>query len=83
MFHYVYFLNNSNGDSYIGCTNNLTSRLERHNKGYVEATKNKRPWKLITYFAFNNEKVAFKFEKYLKTGSGREFVKRHFFNPLK
>jgi hypothetical protein len=36
-----------------------------------------RPWKLIAYFAFNDEKVAFRFEKYMKTGSGREFIKKH------
>lgn len=77
MFHYVYILNNSKNDSYIGCTNNLNNRLERHNKGYVTATKLNRPWKVIAYFAFNNKFTAFNFEKYLKTGSGREFMKRH------
>jgi predicted GIY-YIG superfamily endonuclease len=49
----------------------------RHNKGYVSATKALKPWNLIAYFAFNDEKVAFRFEKYMKTGSGREFIKRH------
>jgi len=77
VFYHVYYLNNSKNISYIGCTNNLRDRLERHNKGYVPSTKENRPLQLITYFAFNNEKVAFKFEKYLKTGSGREFIKRH------
>lgn len=77
MFYYVYYLNNLKKAPYVGCTNNLKNRFQRHNKGYVPATKNLRPWKLIAFFAFNDEKVAFKFEKYLKTGSGREFVKRH------
>lgn len=77
MFYYVYYLNNLKGVPYVGCTNNLKDRFQRHNKGYVPATKNLRPWKLVAYFAFNNEKIAFKFEKYLKTGSGREFIKRH------
>ena len=77
MFQYVYLLNNLKGDSYVGCTNNLNNRLERHNKGSVTATKLNRPWKIITYFAFNNKFTAFNFEKYLKTGSGREFIKKH------
>lgn len=77
MFYYVYYLNNLKETPYVGCTNNLKNRFQRHNKGYVPATKNLRPWKLIAFFAFNNEKIAFKFEKYLKTGSGREFIKRH------
>jgi len=74
---YVYFLENKDKNSYVGSTNDLKDRLERHNKGYVEATKDKRPWKLVAYFAFSEEKVAFRFEKYMKTGSGREFIKRH------
>lgn len=75
--YYVYVLENLKRDSYIGCTNDLRDRLQRHNNGYVPATKELRPWKLVAYFALIDEKVAFKFEKYLKTGSGREFIKRH------
>ncbi len=74
---YVYFLENKDKKPYVGCTNNLKDRFQRHNKGYVPATRDLRPWKLVAYFAFNDEKVAFRFEKYMKTGSGREFIKRH------
>lgn len=74
---YVYFLENKDKAHYVGCTNDLKDRFQRHNKGYVLATKDLKPWKLIAYFAFNDEKVAFRFEKYMKTGSGREFIKRH------
>jgi len=74
---YVYFLENKDKIPYVGRTNDLKDRFFRHNKGYVPATKDLRPWKLIAYFAFNDEKVAFRFEKYMKTGSGREFIKRH------
>ena len=37
-----------------------------------------RPWILLAYFAFANEKTAIAFEKYLKSGSGRAFMNRHF-----
>lgn len=76
MFYYVYYLNNSEGIPYVGCTSDLKDRLKRHNKGYVDATRDRRPWSLIAFFGFNNEKAAFNFEKFLKTGSGREFIKR-------
>jgi hypothetical protein len=36
------------------------------------------PWKLECYFAFGCETLARDFEKYLKSGSGRAFAKRHF-----
>lgn len=73
----VYILLCSNGDYYKGCTSNLDERLERHQKGWVEATKNLLPVRLITYVTFSDKYKAFEFEKYLKSGSGRAFLKKH------
>jgi len=75
---YVYILDCKNNKPYIGCTDDLKDRIERHKKGYVTATKNIRPIKLRCYFAFKDKYTAFNFEKYLKSGSGRAFVKKHF-----
>jgi len=77
MFWYVYILKCSDGKPYTGCTDDLKDRVVRHQKGYVPATKGLRPLKLINYFAFSNKYVAFNFEKYLKSGSGRAFIKKH------
>ncbi|MBI5127484.1 GIY-YIG nuclease family protein [Candidatus Roizmanbacteria bacterium] len=77
--YYVYLLICKNSSSYVGCTDNLKARIERHNKGYVPATKYLLPIKLISYVSFLNKNTAFKFEKYLKSGSGRAFIKKHFF----
>ena len=77
MFWYVYVLKCNDGKPYTGCTDNLKDRVERHNKGYVPATKGRLPIKLISYFAFSNKYTAFNFEKYLKSGSGRAFIKKH------
>ncbi len=76
--HYVYILVCSDKRTYIGSTNDLKDRINRHNFGHVPATKNRVPVKLITYFAFTKETIARNFEKYLKSGSGRVFMKRHF-----
>ena len=81
MFYYVYILHCNNNTPYTGCTNNLKERLEKHNKGYVPATKPLLPVKLISYFAFSNKYTAFNFEKYLKSGSGRAFLKKHLLLP--
>ena len=75
--HYVYVLRCKNG-FYMGCTDDLKKRLERHQKGYVPATKERRPLKLENYFAFSDKFIAYNFEKYLKSGSGRAFAKKHF-----
>ena len=75
---YVYILDCKNNKSYIGCTDNLSERMVRHKKGNVAATKDLRPVKLRCYFVFRDKYMAYKFEKYLKSGSGRAFTKRHF-----
>lgn len=75
--YYVYILKCSNGNPYTGCTDNLKDRIERHQNGYVPATKQLLPVRLISYFAFSNKYTAFNFEKYLKSGSGRAFLNKH------
>ena len=75
---YVYLLNGSDRRTYVGCTNDLKDRMSRHQAGHVSATKGKRPLELFAYVALREKDRAYKFEKYLKTGSGRAFLKRHF-----
>jgi putative endonuclease len=75
--HYVYSLKCRDG-FYVGCTDDLKERVERHKKGFVPATKSRLPIKLEFYFAIDNKYKAFEFEKYLKSGSGRAFTKKHF-----
>ena len=77
LMYYTYILLCSNGEYYKGCTNNIEYRLLRHQRGYVESTKDLLPVKLITYTAFTDKSKAFEFEKYLKSGSGRAFLKKH------
>ena len=62
---------------YVGCTDNIQKRLERHNKGRVPATANRLPLSLEFYFVINDKHKAFEFEKYLKSGSGRAFMNKH------
>ncbi len=75
--HYVYSLKCKDG-YYIGCTDNIHDRIDRHKKGHVPATINRLPIKLEFYFCIENKHKAFEFEKYLKSGSGRAFLKKHF-----
>jgi predicted GIY-YIG superfamily endonuclease len=75
---YVYILKCADGTPYTGCTNDLKDRVKRHIAGYVDATKSRLPIELENYLAFKDEKIAFRFEKYLKSGSGRAFSKKHF-----
>ncbi|TAJ12924.1 GIY-YIG nuclease family protein [Patescibacteria group bacterium] len=75
--YYVYILRCADQKPYTGCTENIKERLERHSKGYVPATRERRPINLTQYVAFQDKQKAFEFEKYLKSGSGRAFIKKH------
>lgn len=74
--HYVYSLKCRDG-YYVGCTHDLEERIKRHTDGEVEATKNRLPIMLEFYIAFNDKYKAYAFERYIKSGSGRAFTKRH------
>jgi putative endonuclease len=76
--HYVYILQSQSGEHrYVGVTADLRDRLARHNSGQVPHTSKYLPWALQTYVAFPDESKAHAFERYLKSGSGRTFAKRH------
>jgi putative endonuclease len=63
---------------YVGITNHLLDRLDWHNHGPSGYTVNHRPWSVVVSLEFPTEAAARRFEKYLKSGSGRAFAKRHF-----
>jgi len=64
------------GRFYIGWSEDLRLRVEQHNKGQVEATRERRPLELIYYEACLSREEAIKREKSLKTGFGRKYLKR-------
>ena len=78
--HYVYILQSLNNPEhfYTGLTGDLKRRLTEHNLGNSIHTNKYTPWKIKNYFAFETEEKAREFELYLKSQSGREFVKKHF-----
>ena len=76
----VYILRSVNhpDQRYIGMTNDLDARLAKHNSGGSPHTAKFRPWELETTVGFADQDKAAAFEKYLKTGSGFAFAKKHF-----
>jgi putative endonuclease len=74
---YVYILESLDSRHfYVGITDDMQARLAKHNAGEVPHTSKHGPWRLRTYLAFTDAKLAFAFEKYLKSGSGRAFAKK-------
>ena len=67
---------------YVGYTLDIQSRLEIHNAGGSIHTKEDKPWRLHFYCMFTDKTTALRFEKYLKSHSGRAFTKKHFCKQL-
>ncbi|TMP90025.1 MAG: GIY-YIG nuclease family protein [Verrucomicrobia bacterium] len=81
---YVYVLRSeSDSGLYIGYSSNLRRRLTSHQSGEAASTAHRRPCRLIYYEAYLNQADALGRERYLKSGSGRRFLKaqlRHYLN---
>jgi len=77
---FVYVLKNAQEDPefYVGLTANAWARLAEHNAGHCTHTATRRPWHLHVIIEFPDKRRAVAFERYLKSGSGRAFAKRHF-----
>jgi predicted GIY-YIG superfamily endonuclease len=77
---FVYILRSESAPArhYVGCTSNVDERLAWHNGGPCGYTRQHRPWRVVVACEFATEAEAIRFEKYLKSGSGRAFTKRHF-----
>jgi putative endonuclease len=77
---FVYVLRNADQKPkfYIGLSSDVDARLSDHNMGRCPHTASRRPWLLHVVIEFPDEKRAIRFERYLKSGSGRAFAKRHF-----
>ena len=78
MMWYVYFLELSSGDIYVGSTPDLKRRFDSHQKGKVQSTKAYCPVKLRSYVAVETETKARELEKYFKSGSGKAIALKRF-----
>ena len=78
--HIVYLLRSLSEPKrpYIGLTHDVDARLAAHNAGRCAHTARYRPWGLVAAIMLADEPSAIRFERYLKSGSGRAFAKRHF-----
>ena len=74
---YVYIIKSGqDGRLYVGFSTELKGRIKAHNFGQSIHTAKYKPWKLICYLAFEDIDTAKQFEKYLKSHSGRIFLKK-------
>ena len=63
---------------YVGLTSDLPSRLASHNAGESPQTRTLIPWALVVSVQFASADAAIRFERFLKSSSGRAFAKHYF-----
>ncbi|MGD9493369.1 MAG: GIY-YIG nuclease family protein [Bacteroidales bacterium] len=83
---YTYILYSETSQKYyVGQTNNLTERIERHNAGYVSSTMPYRPWKIVFYCEKPDRAAAMALEKKLKNLSKKRielFIEKYSAGPV-
>lgn len=79
MNYFVYILRSKSNPTqfYVGFTKELEKRITEHSNPKVSAyTRQYAPWELETYVVFNDKKKAQELELYLKSHSGRAFLRK-------
>lgn len=83
MYYYVYIIKSSVKEEqiYIGFTKNIKQRLKSHNNGESKHTKKFKPWAVVYASAFLKKQTAVDFERYLKSSSGKAFMRKRLISP--
>ena len=76
---FVYIIRSVNHphQRYIGISANVVARVSAHNAGQNRSTARWKPWSIDVTIEFRTERMAVRFEKYLKSGAGHAFANQH------
>ena len=77
MPYYAYVLISEEGLHYTGSTEDLDARLKRHQAKTTHFTKTGTNWRVIYSKEFLTRSNAVKHEKWLKSGVGRQWLKKN------
>lgn len=76
VMYYVYSISSvKKSYIYVGMSDNPLRRIEQHNKGYNRTTKPYIPFKIILLEKYKSRNEAREREIYLKSGTGKEYLK--------
>lgn len=79
--YYTYLLRSVKTSAfYVGFTEDFNKRIKAHNAGEVPSTKPTKPWEIIYLEGYLNKKDALGREKFLKSGSGKKYLRKQLKN---
>ena len=73
LFVYILF-SESKSKFYIGQTNDIENRINRHNSGYELSTKHGIPWKIVTFFTLESRSEAMLLENKIKKRGAKRYL---------
>jgi len=77
MPYYVYIIQSElDGTYYIGSTQGLDERIQRHNEGRSKYSRAKAPWKLVYYEEHPSRSAAMKRENRIKRQKRTGFIEK-------
>jgi len=76
MYTVYAILSLKDGRIYVGFSSKVERRINEHNSGKTKSTKGFRPWQLIFTENVDTRIEARKREKYWKSGTGKEQLKK-------
>ena len=77
MFTVYIFYSVKHDKTYVGFTSDLEARFKSHNELATKGwTVKFRPWEIIHTEEFETKSAAMQREKWLKSGVGRNFIKK-------
>lgn len=71
----VYVLKDELKHLYTGYTSDIEKRIWEHNNKITKSTRKGKNWKIVYTKNFNTKNEAIKYERFLKSGKGRELIK--------
>lgn len=74
--HVYALISEADGGLYVGFSEHLARRLSQDNSGQTRSTRGRTPFRVIYTEVAATRAEARVREKYLKSGSGREFLKK-------
>jgi putative endonuclease len=77
-FVYIIRSVHSPQNRYTGVTADVEARVSAHNAGQNRSTAPWKPWEIDLTIEFRTERMALRFERYLKSGAGHAFANSHF-----
>jgi putative endonuclease len=74
---FVYVLRSeTTGRHYVGFCRDVVQRVGQHNAGLTKSTKNRGLWILVHQEGYPTRSAAMRRERFLKSGQGREDLRR-------